>query len=73
MLSAALALNEAVYLKHLISKIYHDSVRENKIRILAYVDNKSLDESMRSTKQVQEKCLRIDTAKVQRMLESKRN
>ena len=66
-----IALNDAVYLKHLISEIYHDNVRESKISILAYIDNKSLDESLRSTKQVQEKRLRIDIAEVQRMLESK--
>ena len=76
MLSAeTLALNDvlddAVYLQHLISEIYHDNVRESKIPILAYVDNKSLDESLRSTKQVQEKLLRIDIAEVQRMWESK--
>ena len=65
------ALDDAVYLKYLISEIYHDNVRESKIPILAYIDNKSLDESLRSTKQVQEKRLRIDIAEVQRMLESK--
>ena len=64
------ALDDAVYLKYLISEIYHGNVRESKIPILAYIDNKSLDESLRSTKQVQEKCLRIDTAEVQHMLES---
>ena len=64
------ALDDAVYLKHLISEIYHDSVRESKIPILAYIDNRSLDESLRSTKQVQEKRLRIDVAEiVHRMLE----
>ena len=65
------ALDDAVYLKHLISEIYHDDVRGSKISILAYIDNKSSDESLRSTKQVQEKRLRIDIAEVQRMLESK--
>ena len=64
------ALDDAVYLKCLISEIYHDNVRESKIPILAYTDNKSLAESLRSTKQVQEKRLRIDIAEVQRMLES---
>ena len=49
---------------YLISEIYHDNVRESKIPILAYIDNKSLDESLRSTKQVHEKCLRIDIAEV---------
>ena len=63
------ALDDAVYLKHNISEIYHDNVR-NKIPILAYIDNKSLDECLRSTKQVQEKRLRIDIAEVH-MLESK--
>ena len=65
------ALDDAVYLKHLISEIYRDNVRESKILILAYIDNKSLGESLRSTKQVQEKRLRIDIAEVQCMLESK--
>ena len=67
------ALDDAVYLtlSYLISEIYHDNVRENKIPILAYIDNKSSDESLRSTKQVQGKRLRIDIAEVQRMLESK--
>ena len=46
------ALDDAVYLKHLISEIYHDNVKE----------------SLRSTKQVQEKCLRTDIAEVQCML-----
>ena len=44
------ALDDAVYLEHLIFEIYHDNVRESKIPILAYIDNKSLDESLRSTK-----------------------
>ena len=66
------ALDDAVYLKYLISEIYHDNVRESRIPILAYIDNKSLDESQRSTKQVQEKHLRIDIAEVQRMLESEK-
>ena len=65
------ALDDAVYLKHIISEIYHDNVRESRISILAYIDNKSFDESLRSTMQVQEKRLRIDTVEVQRMLESK--
>ena len=65
------ALDDAVYLMHLISEIYHDIVRESKIPIIAYVDNKSLDESLRSTKQFQEKRSRIDIAEVQHMLESK--
>ena len=73
--SETLALNDAldnvVYLEHFISEIYHDDVKERKIPILAYIDNKYLDESLRSTKQVQEKCLRIDIVEVQRMLESK--
>ena len=60
-----------MYLKHLISENYHDNVKESKIPILAYIDNKSLDESLRSTKQVQEKRLRIDIAEVQPMFESK--
>ena len=49
------ALDDAVYLKHLISEIYHDNARETKIPILAYIQNKSLDENLRSTKQVEEK------------------
>ena len=65
------ALDDAVYLKHLISEIYHGSVRESKISILAYIDNNSSDESLRSTKQVQEKRLTIDIAEVQCMLESR--
>ena len=65
------SLDDAVYFKHIISEIYHDNVREIKIPI-AYIDNKYSDESLRSTKQVQEKRLRIDTAEVQRMLESKK-
>ena len=59
------ALDDAVYLKHLISEIYQNSVRESKIPILAYIDNKTLDDRLRSTKQVQEKYLRIDIAEVQ--------
>ena len=65
-------LDDAVYLKHRISEIHHDNVRESKIPILAYIDNKSLDESLRSTKQIQEKRLRIDIAEVQCMLELKK-
>ena len=65
------ALDDAVYFKRLISRVYHDNVRESKIPILAYIGNKSSDESLRSTKQVQEKHLRIDIAEVQCMLESK--
>ena len=65
------ALDDAMYLRHLISEIYHDSVRESKISILAYINNKSSDESLRSTKQVQEKRLTTDIAEIQCMLESR--
>ena len=40
------------------NKLTVDNVRESKIPVLAYIDNKSSDESLRSTKQVQEKRLR---------------
>ena len=55
------ALVDAVYLKHLISEIYHGNVRESKIPILAYID---FDESLRSTKQVIHSLLLIEKPNV---------
>ena len=43
----------------------------NKIPIEAFTDNRPTEQSIRSTKQVQEKRLRIDIGEIQRLIEHK--
>ena len=62
------ALDEAVYLGSLITEVYSNKLGENKIPIRVHTDNKSLHQSVHSTKQVHEKRLRINIAEIQRML-----
>ena len=59
-------ISNTLFLKFIITML-----EKSKIPILAYIDNKFLDKSLRSTQQVKKKCLRIDIAEVQHMLESK--
>lgn len=62
------ALDEAVYLGSLITEVYSNKLGANKIPITVYTDNKSLHQSVHSTKQVHEKRLRINIAEIQRMM-----
>ena len=64
------ALDEAVYMGTLITEVYFNSYRENKVPVAVYTDNKSLHQNVHSTKQVHEKRLRINIAEIQRMLAS---
>ena len=62
------ALNNALYLGSLITEFMFNDFQQNKVPIIGFIDNKPTEQSIRSTKQVKEKRLRIDTGKIQRML-----
>ena len=59
--------DEAIYLGTMLSEIYLKAEKNN-IPIVCFTDNKSLYDSIHSTKLVSEKRLRIDIASVQEML-----
>ena len=58
-------------LECLISEFIYDDFTKNKIAIEAYTDNKPVEQSVRSTKQLHERRLRVDIGEVQRLLEDK--
>ena len=64
-------INNAIYIGSLISEFIYDDFTKNKIAIEAYTDNKPVEQSVRSTKQVHERRLRVDMGEVQRLLEDK--
>ena len=70
-LSLKEALNNAIYLGSFISELLYDDFRLNKIPIEGFTDNQPTEQSIRSTKQVSEKRLRIDIGEIQRLLEDK--
>ena len=70
-LSLKEALNNAIYLGSFISELLFDDFRLNKIPIEGFTDNQPTEQSIRSTKQVSEKRLRIDIGEIQRLLEDK--
>ena len=52
-----------------MSEVYYDDLQKNHFSVYVYTDSKSLEQSVRSSKLVQEKKLRIDIAEIQRCLE----
>ena len=70
-LSLKEALNNAIYLGSFISELLFDDFRWNKIPIEGFTDNRPTEQSIRSTKQVSEKRLRIDIGEIQRLIEEK--
>ena len=67
-LSLLEALEEAIYLRVLISEMLYKDRNDKSIGIYAYTDNKSLYESIYSTKQASEKLLRIELAAIEQMI-----
>ena len=57
------------YLGQILSEILYGGVTMNNIPILCNVDNKSLFENVHSTKNVDEKRLRIDLAIMKQMIQ----
>ena len=70
-LSMKEALNNTIYLGSFISELLFDDFRVNKIPIEGFTDNQPTEQSIRSTKQVAEKRLRIDIGEIQRLIEDK--
>ena len=70
-ISMKLAVESAIYIGHLVNEFYHYSFQINPIPVFSFTDNRSLEESARSTKQVSGKRLRVDMAELKRLLESK--
>ena len=62
------ACDEAIYLNAILSEIIFDS-KHPRLKIAVIIDNKSLHDNIHSTKQVQEKRLRINIAEIRRMLQ----
>ena len=62
------ALDEGLYLQAILTETLCDN-NEQKIKITAKTDNKSLVDNLISTKQVSEKRLRINIAEIKRMQE----
>lgn len=65
------ALDMACYLGHLLSELLLDQPMNSSIPIDCFTDNRSLCESIRSTKQVSEKRLRLDVAGIKEMVDKK--
>ena len=63
------ALDNAIYIGSLLSEFISGDFKENKLKVEAFTDNKPVEQSIRSTKQVHEKRLRVDLGEVQRLLE----
>ncbi len=63
MLSLSEGLKHGIYIQHIVQEI-----TSMKIPIVAFVDNKSVVDSLHSTKQVDDKRLRIDISLVKEML-----
>ena len=66
-LSMVDSLDEAIYLGIMLPEIYFKAEKNN-IPIVCFTDNKSLYDSIHSTKLISEKCLRIVIASIQEML-----
>ena len=55
----------------MINEFYYDSFQSNPIPVFSFTDNRSLEESARSTKQVTGRRLRVDMAELKRLLDAK--
>ena len=64
-------LNNAIYLGCLLTEFLYNDFKTNKIKIEAFIDNEPVERSIRSTKQVAEKRLRVDIGEIQRLIEEK--
>ena len=64
------AVDEAIYIGHMLAELYYDDYLQNKIPVIVYTDNQSLHDNLHSTKQVKEKRLRITLAGIQESLET---
>ena len=65
------ALGASIYMGHLITEFYKDNFDKNVVPIRGFTDNRSLFQSLKSTKQVRAKRLRIDMAEIKRMINDK--
>ena len=63
------AVDEAIYIGHMLTELYYDDYLQNKIPVIVYTDNQPLHDNLHSTKQVKEKRLRITLAGIQESLE----
>ena len=71
MLALKESLNTGIYIGCLLSEFIFNDFKENKFEIEAFTDNLPVEKSIRSSKQVNEKRLRVDVGEVQRLLEDK--
>ena len=70
-LSLKETINNAIYIGCLLSEFQFNDFTNNQIPIQVFTDNKPLEQSIRSTKQVQERRLRVDIGEVQRLVNDK--
>ena len=68
-LSLLQGLEDAVYLRAVLSELLFDDLKAQFIPITAFVDNNQLYQSVYSTKPAESKRLRIDLAEISQMLE----
>ena len=63
------AVDEAIYVGHMMTELYHDDYLQNKIPVAVYTHSQSLHDNLHSTKQVKWKRLGITLAGIQESLE----
>ena len=71
MLALKESLNTGIYIGCLMSEFLFNNFKENQLEIEAFTDNLPVENSIRSSKQVSEKRLRVDVGEVQRLLEDR--
>ena len=64
------AVDEAIYIGHMLTELYYDDYHKNQFPVTVYTDNQSLYDNLHSTKQVKEKRLRITMTGIQVLLEN---
>ena len=62
------ALDNAIYIGSFLSEFISGDFKENKLKVEAFTDNKPVERSIISTKQVHEKRLQVDLGEVYRLL-----
>lgn len=65
------SVDNAVYIGSMITELYRGQFKKNEIPVTVYTDSKSVHENLHSTKQVNEKRLRVTMAELQEMLQKK--
>ena len=65
------SVDNAMYLGSMITELYQDQFKQNRIPVTVHTDSKSIHDNLHSTKQVNEKRLRVTMAELQEMLQKR--